>query len=114
MTRIAIIAAGVLIVSTAAASAHAPRYDADARQARQGQAIEAGRQSGSITWREGRRLRRNQREIGDVKSYFREDGVLTRRERGVLHWMQDRAAHSIAAERSDRWRRPWWLPRVGR
>ena len=62
MTRIAIIAAGVLIVSTAAASAHAPRYDADARQA---QAIEAGRQSGSITWREGRR--RNQREIADVK-----------------------------------------------
>jgi hypothetical protein len=114
MTKIAIIAAGVLIVSTAAASAHAPRYDADARQARQAQAIEAGRQSGSITWREGRRLRRNQREIADVKSYFREDGELTGHERAVLHGMQDRASHSIAAERSDRWRRPWWLPRVGR
>jgi hypothetical protein len=113
MTKIGFIAAGVLIATTAAASAH-PRYNADARQARQAGAIEAGRQSGSITWREGRRLRREQREIADVKSYFREDGVLTRRERHVLHRLQNRAAYHIAAERGDRWRRAWWLPRVGR
>lgn len=113
MTKIGFIAAGALIATTAVASAH-PRYDADARHARQAQAIEAGRQSGSITWREGRRLRREQREIADVKSSFREDGVLRRRERGVLYRMQNRAADHIASERRDGWRRAWWLPRVGR
>lgn len=114
MTKIGLIAAGLLIATTAAASAHSPRYDAEARQGRQAQVIEAGRQSGSITWREGRRLRREQREIADAKSWFREDGVLTRRERYVLRRMQDRAAYHIASERGDSWRRAWWLPRVGR
>ena len=61
--KIGFIAVGVLIATATTALAHPSRYDADARQARQTQAIEAGRQSGSITWREGRRLRRDQREI---------------------------------------------------
>ena len=86
----------------------------DARQKRQAHKIERGRISGQITWREGLKLRRQQRKIAHLERKFRSDGHLSEREMGILHDMLDRARVSIRAEKHDSYRRWSALPRVGR
>ena len=110
MSRIVTLAAGLLVATSATAFAHSN----DARQEEQAALIESGRQDGSITWREGLKLRKEQREIDRVEAEFREDGNLTRHERRLLHEMQDEAEEHIASEASDGWHRLWFLPRVGK
>src|SRR5712691_722241 len=56
MNKIALIATGLLIATSAAASAHS----IDATRDRQADRIEHGRQTGRITWTEGLRLRAEQ------------------------------------------------------
>jgi uncharacterized protein HemX len=113
-SKIALIAAAVLVATTAGASAHSSKYDVDARQERQADAIERGRETGAITWKEGLKLKKEQREIAETEAQFRADGRLSKGERQILKNMQDEAATHIASEKQDGWRRPWWLPRVGR
>lgn len=111
MSKISVVAAlGLVLVSAAAASANS----INDRQDRQGDRIEDGRRAGSITWREGLKLRAEQRRIGNVERSFRSDGRLDRQERRILTNMQDRASQHIRDERRDGWRRAWWAPRVGR
>lgn len=75
--------------------------------------IEIGRETGAITWREGRRLRKEQAAIARAEYDMRADGHLSREERYELREMQSEAGANIAHQRSDGWRRPWWLPRFG-
>lgn len=108
-----IAAAGLVLFSATAASAASGRTIHD-RQDRQADRIEDGRRSGSITWREGMKLRAEQRRIRSTERLFHRDGRLDRDERRVLTKMQDRASSNIRNERRDGWRRVWWAPRVGR
>ena len=105
-----IIAAVALIAASTAASAHSN----DERLSDQAQAIEQGRRDGSITWREGRALRKDQREIAAVKADFEVDGHLSRTEKKILFKMQDTAEDHIESEANDNRHRAWWLPRFGR
>jgi len=105
-----ILAAAVMLTGAGSALAHSN----EARQAEQVTAIEQGRQEGSITWREGRQLRKDQREIAQVRRAFEADGRLTRQEKHVLTKMQNEAEARIEAEAHDNLHRASWLPRFGR
>lgn len=102
------------VLLAVAAPALASAASIDDRRAWQGQKIEQGRKDGSITWREGIKLRKEQRDIARTESTFKEKGYLTKTERRQLTQMQNKAAHNIRAEKNDSWRRWWLLPRVGR
>jgi hypothetical protein len=110
MNKIALITAGLLIATTAGASA----ASIDARKDRQAERIEQGRETGKITWTEGLKLRGEQNRIAKVEANYRDDGYLSTSERRKLRAMQDNASEHIAEEKSDGWRRAWWLPRFGR
>jgi hypothetical protein len=101
---------GLVLTTATAALAHSN----EARQMEQAYAIEDGRRDGSITWREGRLLRKDQIEISRVKSALEDDGRLSNSDKRVLYKMQDEAEARIAAEANDTWHRPWWLPRFAR
>jgi hypothetical protein len=109
MKSIALIATTILATSSAAALANSNDY----RQREQDNWIESGRNSGSITWREGLKLRRQQAEIARIEANMKADGRLTRDEKRTLHALQDQAQNDIARESSDGRRRPWWLKRFG-
>lgn len=109
MTKIFLAAATALIATTAVASAHS----VDRVQERQANRIEHGRETGQITWREGLKLRAEQRRINKVKKELASDGYLSRRDRKKVHALQREASKHIAHEKHDGWRRAWWLPRFG-
>jgi len=114
MSKTAILTATLLAALTAAALPAAARDSVDNRAERQSQAIEAGRQSGKITWLEGLKLRREQRDIANLEASYRSDGMLSSAERKALEREQNDAAKNIHSERADGWSRLWFLPRVGK
>jgi hypothetical protein len=110
MSRTLALAFAVLAASTAGALAHSNSQHRHDQQS----AIELGRQDGSITWREGRRLRRELAEIARVERAFLADGHLSGQERRILREMRRDADALIAAEANDNYHRWSILPRVGR
>ena len=110
MQKIAVLTLAALAATSTAALAHSN----SAREAEQRASIEAGRRDGSITWREGIKLRREQRQIERIEAQMKADGRFSRDERWTLHKLQNRSENHIAREANDGWRRWWWLPRVGR
>ena len=110
LTTTTLVAALIALGSTGGALAHSN----EARQFEQADQIEEGRRDGSITWLEGRALRKDQREIAHVKEVMEADGKLSRDEKHVLYKMQDTAQDHIDEEATDSWHRAWWLPRFGR
>ena len=114
MSKISFIAAAGLVLFSAASASAASSRNIEARQDRQADRIDDGRRTGSITWREGMKLRAEQRRIKRVETAFERDGHLDRQERRILSNMQDRASSNIRHERNDSWHRVWWAPRVGR
>ena len=115
MKKIVLISTGLLIATSAAALAHTPsRASIDDREQRQLGRIEQGRQTGSITWTEGLKLRAEQRRIAQTEAALAADGRLTKSDRRLVNDLQNDANHSIHAESNDRRQRLWWLPRFGR
>lgn len=114
--KIASLALATLIVAAGSvtASAHSSVRPIDKRLDLQAEKIEQGRRTGSITWTEGRKLRKEQREIARARDAFVADGHLSKREARVLKHKQDAARWNIIAEKHDARRRLWWLPRVGK
>lgn len=110
MAKFSLLTAGILLASTVVASAHST----EARIEEQRDVIEQGRQDGSITWREGLKLRKQQAEIAQRRAQLLADGHLSRKDRRELNGMLDKSEHSIISEENDSWRRLWWLPRVGK
>ena len=110
MKNTGIIAALILIAGSAGASAHSN----EARQDEQQDAIEQGRIDGSITWREGIELRKEQAAIARAKTALEKDGRLSGSDKRILFRMQDGAEGHIIAEQTDRRHRLWFLPRVGK
>ena len=105
-----------LLAGASAAGAHPKRYDPDKRAAAEAERIEKGREDGSITYFEGRVLRKEQdaiaRREGELKAEH--GGHLTKRDRRELKDLQDRADDRITELSTNSWRRWWVLPRVGR
>jgi hypothetical protein len=110
MNKIALIATGLLIATSAAASANS----IEATKERQADLIEHGRETGKITWTEGLRLRAEQRRIARAEVEYKEKGYLTSSERRDLRNRQEEAAEHINEEKNNGWSRVWWLPRVGK
>ena len=110
MFRIGTLAFTLLAASSAAAFAHSN----EARRGEQYYEIEKGRQDGSITWTEGLKLRKEQRQISKVEEVLKSDGYLSRKDRRLLHKLQNKAAYQIESQSDDRWHRVWWMPRFGR
>lgn len=110
MNKIALIATGLLIATSAAASAH----DIDATRDRQADRIEQGRETGKITWTEGLALRAEQRKIARTEANYEEKGYMTKSEHRVIRNMQEDAAEHITDKKTNGWSRAWFLPRVGR
>ena len=97
---IAAMAASLTFVTTA--QAHTPsRAAIEARQDRQLELISVGRQTGSLTFFEGWKLKREQRRIAKFKRHYLADGVLNVSERNELRDAQNRASRNIWRERTD-------------
>jgi hypothetical protein len=110
MNKIALIATGLLIATSAAASANG----IDATKDRQADRIEHGRQTGKITWTEGLALRAEQNRISRTEAAYEAKGYLTKSERRTIQGMQADAADHIKEEKTNGWSRLWFLPRVGK
>lgn len=104
----AALAASTLVAGTVGAAAHS----SEDRSIEQRLTIEQGRQTGSITWLEGRRLRAEQQRIIRVEQALKSDGRLSGKDRRVLKTLQDDAEAHIVAEQTDN-RRRRFLPRIG-
>lgn len=109
MKKLMSVAIGLAVIFPTAASAGV--YD---RQTEQLGQIERGRQSGGITWREGLKLRKEQRDIAKVENELAADGRLSTRDRRILRKLQNKAEDHITYEANDNYHRVRWLPRVGR
>jgi len=106
-----LLTAGLIGTMATAASADSTSHKLD----RQAAAIEAGRQSGKITWTEGVKLRSEQRAIARLKGrYIANDGHLSWSEKRVLDKKLKTARQNIKEEKSDSLKRWSGLPRVGR
>ena len=105
MTRTTtLIAAALLATFATAAVAHAQvrgLAGIEKRQAYQLELIREGRRTGSLTFFEGWKLKREQRRITRFINEFLADGRLTRSERRQLRNVQTRAARHIWQERTD-------------
>ncbi|MGE0024387.1 MAG: hypothetical protein AB7S70_12235 [Hyphomicrobium sp.] len=86
----------------------------DDRLDRQAERIERGRETGSITWTEGIKLRAEQNRIARTKAALEADGNLSRADRAKLAEMQRTASQSIRSESRDGWHRLFGLPRFGK
>ncbi len=110
MNRTIPLALILAIAAPAAASADAIGNRMD----RQADRIEHGRETGSITWTEGMKLRAEQKRISRTKTAMETKGYLTRHDRAKLAGMQTKASKNISKESNDSWHRLWGLPRVGK
>ena len=114
MFRSIVIASTLLVVTAANAFAHETKADIDARYQRQLGQIEQGRQSGAITWREGLKLRAEEQAVARREAVMMQDGKLSKKERAELSNLQAKVGADIEEKSTNSWRRPFWLPRVGR
>ncbi|MEO1280206.1 MAG: hypothetical protein AAFV69_00580 [Pseudomonadota bacterium] len=113
--RSLIIAIFTSLVAGMALSQAASAHNVNAHQAELSDLIEHGRKAGSITFSEGRSLRKELRQIELVEAKLRSnDGHLDRSERRVLHRLLRSAERIIKTELYDAQRRPKLLPRVGK
>ncbi len=110
MNKIALIATGLLVATSAAASAHS----IDATRDLQADRIEHGRETGRITWTEGLRLRAEQHRIARTEAEYEAKGYMTKSQHHTIRDMQEDAAEHISEEKTNGWSRVWWLPRVGK
>lgn len=110
LLTLSLIAAGA-----AGAAAHdTSKADIDAREQRQLGRIEQGRQDGSITWREGLKLRAEQKFVATREQQMLADGKLSKAEKRELERLQDEASKDIREAAGNDHRRLSWLPRIGR
>ena len=111
---VAALGTAVVFISVAPADAHS-RNKISRTTAHQEAVIENGRRDGSITFLEGRKLRRELKDIEKLKVRLKaNDGRLDRSERRVIRKLQSDVWNDIYAERRDKRRRWKGLPRVGK
>jgi hypothetical protein len=85
-----------LLTAVPAYAGHFPREDRVIdRMERQMARIEHGIHSNELTRKEAKKLRKQQRRIRHLAMEFREDGMLSRKERRILNNKLDRASTRI-------------------
>ncbi|MEM7244599.1 MAG: hypothetical protein AAF533_04610 [Acidobacteriota bacterium] len=94
-----ILALGLLGVTLGASPAEA---GVNGRQARQSERILENLKAGDLTWREAKRLGKQQLFIAKLEAKYRADGKLTYKERKNLDALQDRARLAIVKQSHDR------------
>jgi|SRR5450755_1117640 hypothetical protein len=105
----------VVASALAAMSITANANNLDERQTFQYGRIEEGRQDGSITWREGLRLRAEQRHIARLKDELEDGhGRLSRSNARAIRSLQNDASEDIEVAKENSHYRPSWLPRIGK
>lgn len=108
----AILAALIVIGSTALASAHDTATDyrkaqIDARQAAEAHRIQQGRRTGDLTLVEAWRLKAEQARIARLERNALRDGHISRHEQIEINQALNRANRHIARERHDG-QMAWW------
>ena len=88
--------AAMLVTTGAAHAAGTATPAIDQRQENQEHRIEQGEASGALNPKEAAHLEAQQNRIENAEDRAKADGVVTRRERAVLHERQDHASHAIA------------------
>lgn len=111
-TKLLTLAATALVIGTSAAMAQ-PKYDPDHRAVELERRYQADRDNGSITYLEGRSLRREAEAIADRERQLKADGHLSRADRNEIRRLQNQLERDIAAAESNGRRRWIGLPRVG-
>lgn len=71
------------------------------KQVNQNARINQGVRSGELTKAETRQLKKQQRDINRTKKAAKADGVVTRRERAVIHHKQNKASANIAHKKNN-------------
>lgn len=97
-----ILAAALIIGSTATSFAHSPSR-IDTREARQSARIHNGVVSGQLTRREAKNLRQGQQRIHRMEHRAKRDGVVTARERNRIKRAQNTQSRHIYNKRHN-WR----------
>ncbi len=95
--RAAILAAILASTTTHAAGTNTPVLDQ--RQENQERRIEQGVESGALNANEAARLEAQQNRVQRAEDRAKADGVVTRRERAVLHHRQDHTSGNIARKK---------------
>ena len=85
------------------------RYEIGKRQSRHMELIREGRENGTLTWGEYRRLTSEQARISRLQRVYLADGHLDGNERQSLRYALDAAKEHIFSARNDAdHRRRWW------
>lgn len=92
-----------IALAPALVSAHGKEGGIYKRLERQHHRIENGIDSGELTRKEVKKLRRENRKIRKMTRRFREDGVLTKQERNKISNRLDRASDRIWAFKHNDW-----------
>jgi hypothetical protein len=79
----------------------------DRRQGHQWSRIRNGMESGSLSRREAKRLRKDQRKIARMERRFERDGYYSRRERRAMEHALDRASRRIKRAKHNDYERPY-------
>lgn len=95
--RAATLAAILASATTHAAGTNTPVLDE--RQENQERRIEQGIESGALNANEAARLEAQQNRVQRAEDRAKADGVVTRRERAVLHHRQDHTSGAIARKK---------------
>ena len=72
------------------------------RQVKQQKRIGKGVKSGELTKGEVVKLERQQRRVNRTKKRAKSDGVVTKKERAVIHTKQNRASKNIAVKKNNK------------
>lgn len=98
--------AGLASMASTAALAQSGTPRLDQRQTNQAQRIEQGKESGSLTRREARRLEAGQARVGRMERRAKADGEVTKRERARIQHAQNVQSRRIAKQKHDRQSKP--------
>lgn len=98
----------LLGLSVSLPAAAGPKYHGNLldRIDRQHERIQDGKESGALTRREARKLKKQQRRIRSLAREFREDGRIDREERRILRRKLDKASKRIYAFKHNDKQRP--------
>ena len=102
MKKVLIASVIFILFSVQASFAQRGTLSNTARQGVQQSRIEEGKQSGTLTPREARLLKREQKKIQIEKRLAQADGKITPREKRFLRREQNRAIRHIARQKHDR------------
>ncbi|MBL57183.1 MAG: hypothetical protein CMP61_08350 [Flavobacteriales bacterium] len=92
---------GAFILTAGLLNAQTQTKKVNQRQKNQTTRIAKGAKSGELTKKETKQLARQQRDIRKTKRNAKADGVVTRKERAVIHQKQNAANRNIKRKKNN-------------